>query len=103
MTVEVRLLGPPVVLVGDAAAQPPGDRKTWGALAYLLLSPRPPSRRRLAELLFPDVNDPLASVRWVLASVRRLLGADVVVEGDPVALHRPPGMFLDVEVLEPLG
>jgi DNA-binding SARP family transcriptional activator len=100
MAVSVQLLGPPVVRVGNAIAQPPRDRKTWGALAYLLLSERPPSRRRLAELLFPDVDDPLAAVRWVLASIRRLVGPDVVLEGDPVELRRPPGMFVDVDVLE---
>lgn len=97
---SVQLLGPPTVRLGEAAAEPPRDRKTWGALAYLLLSERPPSRRRLAELLFPDVNDPLASVRWVLASVRRLLGGGAAVEGDPVELRRPPAMFLDVDVVE---
>jgi len=100
LPVSVQLLGPPAVRLGETEAQPPRDRKTWGALAYLLLVERPPSRHRLAELLFPDVDDPLGSVRWVLAGVRRLLGGDVVVEGDPIVLHRPAGMFLDVEVLE---
>lgn len=100
MALSVQLLGPPVVRLGEAVTQPPRDRKTWGALAYILLSERPPSRRRLAELLFPDVDDPLASVRWVLASIRRLLGDGVVLEGDPIELRRPPGMFLDVDVLE---
>ncbi len=99
MGLSVQLLGPPVVHVGNAAAKPPRDRKTWGVLAYLLLTDRPPSRRRLAELLFPDVQDPLASVRWVLASVRRLLGRDVVLESDPVELRRPARMFIDVDVV----
>jgi DNA-binding SARP family transcriptional activator len=100
MAVSVHLLGPPAVRVGEAVAQPPRDRKTWGALAYLLLTERPPSRRRLAELLFPDVDDPLAAVRWVLASIRRLLGDEVSLGGDPVELRRPPAMFVDVDVLE---
>lgn len=97
---SVHLLGPPVVRVGQAAAPAPRDRKTWGALVYLLLNERPPSRERLAELLFPQVDDPLAAVRWVLASIRRLLGGDVELGGDPVELRRPPGMFADVDVLE---
>lgn len=100
MTLSIHLLGPPVVRLGQDAVQPPRDRKTWGALAYLLLGERPPSRRRLAELLFPDVDDPLASVRWVLASVRRLLGGGVAVEGDPVELHRPSALFVDVDIVE---
>lgn len=99
MAISVQLLGPPAVLVGEVPVPPPRDRKTWGALAYLLLSERPPSRRRLAALLFPEVDDPMAAVRWVLASVRRLLPAEVVVEGDPVELRRPAGMFVDVDVL----
>jgi DNA-binding SARP family transcriptional activator len=100
MALSVQLLGPPAVRLGETVAQPPRDRKTWGALAYLLLSERPPPRRRLAELLFPDVDDPLASVRWVLASIRRLVGSDVALQGDPVELRRPPGIFVDVDVLE---
>lgn len=100
MALSVQLLGPPRVSVGDAAVPPPRDRKTWGTLAYLVLAERPPPRRRLAELLFPDVDDPLASVRWVLASLRRLLGPEVAVGGDPVELRRPPSTFVDVDVLE---
>jgi DNA-binding SARP family transcriptional activator len=100
LPVSVQLLGPPAVRLGEIEAQRPRDRKTWGALAYLLLVERPPSRRRLAELLFPEVDDPLGSVRWVLAGVRRLLGGDVIVEGDPIVLRRPAGMFFDVDVLE---
>lgn len=89
MGLTVQLLGPPMVRLGGEDAPPPRDRKTWGALAYLLLGERPPSRQQLAELLFPEVNDPLASVRWVLASVRRLLGGEVELQGDPVELRRP--------------
>lgn len=96
---SVQLLGAPVVRVGDSEAPPPPDRKTWGALTYLLLSEHPPSRQRLAELLFPEVGDPLAAVRWALASVRRLLGSEVAVAGDPVEVRCPAGMLVDVEVL----
>ncbi|HUP33432.1 MAG TPA: bacterial transcriptional activator domain-containing protein, partial [Gaiellaceae bacterium] len=39
-------------------------------------------------------------MRWVLASVRRLLGGEVVVEGDPIELRRPAAMFVDIDVLE---
>jgi DNA-binding SARP family transcriptional activator len=96
---SVQLLGSPAVRVGDVEAPPPPDRKTWGTLTYLLLSESPPSRQRLAELLFPEVVDPLAAVRWALASVRRLLGSEVAVAGDPVEVRRPAGMLVDVEVL----
>ena len=95
---SVQLLGPPVVNGGDGDSRSPRDRKTWGALAYLLLIDRPAPRQRLAELLFPEVDDPLASVRWVLASIRRVLGGDFV-GGDPVELRLPQGTFVDVEVV----
>jgi DNA-binding SARP family transcriptional activator len=39
-------------------------------------------------------------VRWALSSIRRLVGGEVVLEGDPVELRRPAGMFVDVDVLE---
>jgi DNA-binding SARP family transcriptional activator len=99
MALSVQLLGPPVVRLGDEDAAAPRDRKTWGALAYLLLSEWPVPRQRLAELLFPEVNDPLAAVRWVLASVRRLLGGEVEVGGDPVELRRPSTMVVDADVV----
>ena len=99
MGLLVQLLGPPVIRLGSWDAPLPRDRKTWGALAYLLLSERPPSRQQLAELLFPEVNDPLAAVRWVLASVRRLLGGEAALEGDPVGLRRPAGMVVDTDIV----
>ena len=99
MALSVQLLGPPAVRLGDEDAAAPRDRKTWGALAYLVLSERPVPRQRLAELLFPEVNDPLAAVRWVLASLRRLLGGEVELAGDPVELRRPSTMFVDADVV----
>jgi DNA-binding SARP family transcriptional activator len=99
VVLSVQLLGRPLVRLGDGEARAPRDRKTWGALAYLLLCEHPPPRQRLAELLFPEVSDPLAAVRWVLAGVRRLLGGEVKVEGDPVVLHRPAAMVVDVDVV----
>ncbi|HWH27571.1 MAG TPA: BTAD domain-containing putative transcriptional regulator [Mycobacteriales bacterium] len=100
MSLSVFLLGPPCVRTGGAVAPPPRDRKTWGVLACLLLSDPPPSRERLAELLFPQAEDPLAAVRWALASLRRLLSGQADVGGDPVVLQRSPGTFVDLDVLE---
>lgn len=96
---SIQLLGPPRVRIGGVDASPPRDRKTWGALAYLLLAESAPPRQRLAELLFPDVEDPLAAVRWVLAGIRRLVGGMLIVEGDPIELRRPAEMVLDVDIL----
>jgi DNA-binding SARP family transcriptional activator len=95
---SVQLLGPPLIRDANGEARSPRDRKTWGTLAYLYVVDRPPPRQRLAELLFPDVDDPLAAVRWVLASIRRLLGGDVA-GGDPVELRLAPGTVVDVDVV----
>ena len=77
---------------GTARSQDVGD-------AGLSVPGRPPAaRQRLAELLFPDVDDPLAAVRWALASVRRLLDGDVAV-GDPVELRLAAGTVLDLDIV----
>ena len=98
MGTSVQLLGPPLIRDSKGESRAPRDRKTWGTLAYLYVVDRPPPRQRLAELLFPDVDDPLAAVRWVLASIRRLLGTDVA-GGDPVELRLAPGTVVDVDVV----
>lgn len=95
VTRTVRLLGRPEV---DPPAGRQPSRKSFALLAYLLLGP-PSSRRRLAELLFPDADDPLGALRWALADLRRALGGALRVDGDPVrtALHA------SVDVLELQG
>ncbi|MEV5965490.1 BTAD domain-containing putative transcriptional regulator [Kribbella sp. NPDC051952] len=74
--------------------EPPGrqprGKKAWGLLGYLLLTERPPSRRRLAELFFPDAEDPLAALRWTLAELRRATGIPDLLTGDPVTTHLDP-------------
>ena len=95
---SIQLLGPPVVRGTDGEPRAPRDRKTWGTLAYLCLADRPPPRQSLAGLLFPDVDDPLAAVRWALASVRRLLDGNVAV-GDPVELHLAAGTMVDLDIV----
>jgi DNA-binding SARP family transcriptional activator len=75
------------------------SRKSWALLAYLVLSERPPTRRRLAGLLFEDADDPLSALRWGLSEVRRALVGDVTIEGDPVVLTRHPGLTFDVDVV----
>ena len=95
----IELLGRPAVRVGGVRAEPPRDRKTWGVLAYLALFDAAPSRQRLAELMFPNATDPLAGVRWNLSQLRRLLGDEVSLGGDPVEITLPPGAIVDVDVL----
>ena len=99
MTVGIYLLGAPRVERDGIAQAAPKGRKMWALLAYLLLSESPPQRTRLASLLFSEADDPLRALRWNLTAVRRLLGPESHVDGDPVTLHLPPGAFVDALLL----
>ncbi|HEX8345925.1 MAG TPA: BTAD domain-containing putative transcriptional regulator [Actinoplanes sp.] len=99
MTLAVHLLGRPRL------TRPTGDgyrfrsRKSWAVLAYLLLSDRPPTRSRLAALLFADADDPGRALRWSLAEIRRGLGTGGSLDGDPLVLHLPPDTVVDADVI----
>lgn len=95
MATTIRLLGPPEIARDGRPAPAPKGQKTWGLLAYLVLSERPAARRRLAELLFADADDPLGALRWSLAQLRRALGAAAAIEGDPVALALAEDVAVD--------
>jgi DNA-binding SARP family transcriptional activator len=80
---QIRLLGIPKIIAPDGSIATVRGLQTWAVLARVLLSPRPLSRRQLATELFPETVDPLGSLRWCLASLRRSLGPEVLT-GDPV-------------------
>jgi DNA-binding SARP family transcriptional activator len=94
---SIRLLGAPEILRDGRVVPPPKGRKAWALLAYLLLADRPPSRRHLAELLFADAADPLGTLRWNLAQLRRALEGAVTLEGDPVRVAIAPGVRIDLQ------
>lgn len=94
---RIRLIGEPSVQSETSEPYTPRSRKTWALLGYLLLSERPPSRSRLGSLLFDEADDPLRALRWSLAEVRRLIGPDGRVEGNPVELILPEQTVVDVE------
>ncbi len=99
MGLSIHLLGQPrMELAGTPIADPRGH-KAWGLLAYLLRSRVPPSRERVASLLFPEADDPLGALRWTLSALRRRLGEEAELGGDPLRLTLPPGTFVDVDVL----
>src|SRR5829696_4547002 len=99
----IRLLGTPHVERNGERVTAPRGRKCWALLAYLLLRERPASRLALAELLFPDADDPLRALRRTLVELRRALaerlhdlgGADIF-QGGPLLLHPPAGTQVDV-------
>jgi DNA-binding SARP family transcriptional activator len=69
----------------------------WALLAYLIRSEAPVSRGRLASLLFADADDPLGTLRWNLAELRRLLGIKGILRGEPIDLHLPTDTQIDLE------
>jgi len=99
MGLAINLLGPPTIELDGAQRPPPRGHKPWALLALLMLSNAPLSRERLAGLLFSDADDPLGSLRWNLAELRRLLGPQARLEGDPVQLELPADSQVDVRTL----
>lgn len=96
MALAIRLLGPPGIDRGDGGASHIRGHKAWGLLAYLVTADGPVPRERLVDLLFNDAEDPYGALRWNLSQVRRSLGGDVQIGGDPVRLVLPPGTGVDV-------
>ncbi len=99
MKLEIHLLGVPRIEHDGAPAPAPRGNKAWGLLAYLVLGEGSTSRRRLAELLFPEAADPLATLRWSLVELRRSLGDPQSLLGDPLSFTPGPGTSIDVQTL----
>jgi DNA-binding SARP family transcriptional activator len=99
MSLAIHLLGRPrLERDGEPVAGPRGH-KAWGLVAYLILSRvRNPSREHLAELLFAGADDPLGSLRWNLAELRRAMGPETLPHGSTELVLRP-GTFVDVSAL----
>ncbi|MHA7190491.1 BTAD domain-containing putative transcriptional regulator [Arthrobacter sp. MDT2-16] len=100
--IVLQLLGPPSITHPDGEGRQPRGRKSWGLLTHLLLHSTPTARNHLAALLFAGADDPLGALRWHLADLRRVLGPDTVLSGNPVALALPPGFRLDTDLRAPL-
>lgn len=92
---RIRLMGPPHVVGGPGTVHVRGFQ-AWAVLARVLLADRPLSRRELAAELFPETADPLGSLRWCLASLRRALGAPDLLTGDPIQVRLPDGVSVDL-------
>jgi len=99
MSLAIHLLGRPRLERDSEPVAGPRGHKGWGLVAYLLLSRvQKPSREHLAELLFASADDPLGSLRWNLAELRRALGPDTFPHGS-TELALPPGTFVDIDAL----
>lgn len=99
MRTEIGLVGEPHVIRTGTDSYRPRSRKTWAILCYLLLTEIPPSRTQLGSLLFSEANDPLRALRWALSELRRVLGPEAELEGDPVTLRLPKGTTVDVRLI----
>ena len=95
----IRLLGPPEIERDGEVATAPRGHKSWAVLAYLVLAERSVARARLAGLMFGDAADPLGALRWTLAELRRALGVDGALTGNPLELGLPADARVDVLAL----
>ena len=98
MSLAIHVLGNPRVEWDGELRPAPRGRKAWGLLAYLLCGAARPSRQHLTGLLFAEADDPLGSLRWNFAQLRRLLGPEVLQKRS-VELELPAGSFVDVHRL----
>jgi DNA-binding SARP family transcriptional activator len=94
---RISLLGRPAIVLDGS--QTTCGRKAWGLLAYTALVDRPPTRQRLAELLFHEAADPLRALRWNLTQLRVALGARDIVGGDPLELRLAEADVLDAKLV----
>jgi DNA-binding SARP family transcriptional activator len=94
---QINLLGSLEVLRNGRRYPLPASRKTRGLLAYLVLVGRPSRREDLCDLLWEDVADPRAELRWCVSRLRAVLGSWLVASRDTVAIT-PDGLTVDVAV-----
>ena len=99
----IRLLGEPAILDDAGRAQPVRGYKAWALLARSLLTRSPLDRRGLAAELFSDADDPLGSLRWCLASLRKALAAPDCLRGDPIVCNLPADVVVDLWRLDQDG
>jgi len=99
MSIAIHLLGRPRV---DRTTGEPyrfRSNKSWAVLAYLILAGRAPSRSQLASMLFAEAQDPARALRWCLAEIRRGLGDEGTVDGDPVRVDLSPTVLVDARTV----
>ncbi len=99
MSLSIRLLGRPSIERDGRPVEAPRGQKGWALLSYLVLSERPVPRRELAELLFSEADDPLGALRWSVSQIRRAIGPEAEIGGDPLRLTLNPEASIDVAML----
>lgn len=96
---NIRLIGAPQIERANGDLAEVRGRKSWALLARVLLSERALTRRELSAELFPEAEDPLGSLRWCLASLRKAIGSAEILTGDPIERELPDWVAVDVYAL----
>jgi TolB-like protein/DNA-binding SARP family transcriptional activator len=98
-TLQLGLLGELSLSRAGVFSDLPPSRKSRALLTWLWLNPGTHRRERIAELLWPDADDPRAGLRWSLNKLRPLLGDALVASRDTVGLERT-GINSDLDTLK---
>jgi len=92
---EILLLGPLEVRGSGVRLDLPPSKKARALLAYLVASGRPHARSSLCALLWQEVNDPRAGLRWALSKLRTVVdqgeSSRIVTSGDRVEFQGGEG------------
>lgn len=100
MGLRIKLLGDPLIIGEDGRPRVVRGNQCWALLARVIMAPKPLERGSLANELFPETVDPLGSLRWCLAALRKALGDSNCLVGDPIEANFPAGIEIDVLQLE---
>ena len=103
MSGKILLLGTPKILDDRGHQQTVRGHQAWALLARILLSGKPIYRRDVAAELFPEAADPLGSLRWCLASLRKALKSPDSLCNDPIESNLPPNTEVDIHRVETAG
>ncbi len=99
ITSQLLLLGPPALEAGGAVLRM--DKKPLLLLAWLALADGPVSRTSLAELLWPDSNQPGVNLRKGLAEIRLALGGGALIDtAASRSLALGPGLLVDARTFD---
>jgi DNA-binding SARP family transcriptional activator/tetratricopeptide (TPR) repeat protein len=100
---QINLLGTLEVLRDGQRHSLPASRKARGLLAYLVVAAGRPFRREdLCDLLWEDVADPRAELRWYISRLRAVMGSSLIASRDTVAIT-PDGLTVDAVVFRHLA
>ena len=103
MARTIKLLGEPAILDAEGREQGVRGYQAWALLARVLLARGALDRRGLAAELFPETVDPLGSLRWCLASLRKALDCSDCLTGDPIESRFAEDIAVDVWRLDQDG